>query len=71
MINSSRGKSRSKNVKFSEKPKGDFKRKNESNKKDPRGPRCHECSGYGHIWVDSGNLKQSKGRAFKIVVTVF
>jgi hypothetical protein len=29
----------------------------EAEKKDPRGPRCFECSGFGHIWADCGNLK--------------
>jgi hypothetical protein len=29
----------------------------EGDKKDPRGPRCFECSGFGHILVDCGNLK--------------
>jgi len=29
----------------------------EADKKDPRGPRCFECSGFGHILADCGNLK--------------
>jgi RNA-binding protein YhbY len=29
----------------------------EAEKKDPRGPRCFECSGFRHIWADCGNLK--------------
>jgi hypothetical protein len=29
----------------------------EGDKKDPRGPRCFECSGFGHILVDCVNLK--------------
>jgi len=65
--NSSDGKFRNKNVKSSENPKGDFKgtsqEKFESDKKDPRDPRCYECSRYGHIHADCGNLKQSKGKA--------
>jgi len=24
----------------------------EDEKKDPKGPRCFECSGFGHIWAD-------------------
>jgi hypothetical protein len=36
----------------------------EAEKKDPRGPRCYECSGFGHIQVDCGNLKQGKGKAY-------
>jgi hypothetical protein len=35
----------------------------EDEKKDPRGPRCFECSGFGLIQVDCGNLKQGKGKA--------
>jgi hypothetical protein len=73
MINSSRGKFRNKNVKSSEKPKGDFKGttqgKNESDKKDPCDLRCHECSGYGHIHVDCGNLKQYKSRSFNVTLS--
>jgi hypothetical protein len=34
----------------------------EAEKKDPRGPRCFECSGFGHIRADCGNLKQGKGK---------
>jgi hypothetical protein len=30
----------------------------ETEKKDPRGPICFECSGFGHIRADCGNLKQ-------------
>jgi RNA-binding protein YhbY len=36
----------------------------EAEKKDPRGPRCFECSGFGHIRADSGNLKQAKRKAY-------
>jgi len=36
----------------------------EAEKKGPRGPRCYECSGFGHIWAECGNLKQSKGKAY-------
>jgi hypothetical protein len=35
----------------------------EPEKKNPRGRRCYECSGLGHIQVDCGNLKQGKGKA--------
>jgi hypothetical protein len=35
----------------------------EAEKKDPRGPRCFECSGFGHIRADYRNLKQAKGKA--------
>jgi len=34
----------------------------EAGKKDPRGLRCFECSGFGHIRADCGNLKQRKGK---------
>jgi hypothetical protein len=37
----------------------------EAEKKDPRGPRCFECSRFGHIRTDSGNLKQGKRKAYK------
>jgi hypothetical protein len=33
----------------------------EAEKKDPRGPRCFECSSFRHIRADCGNLKQGKG----------
>jgi hypothetical protein len=29
----------------------------EAEKKDLRGPRCFECSGFGHMRADCGNLK--------------
>jgi len=35
----------------------------EAEKKDPRGPWCFECSGFGHIRADCRNLKQDKGNA--------
>jgi hypothetical protein len=34
----------------------------EVEKKDPSVPRCFECSGFGHIRADCGNLKKGKGR---------
>jgi hypothetical protein len=36
----------------------------EGEKKDPRGPRCFESSGFGHIQADCGNLKHEKGKAY-------
>jgi hypothetical protein len=36
-----------------------IKEKYESDKKDPRGPMCFECSGNGHIHADCSSLKQS------------
>jgi hypothetical protein len=37
---------------------------NDENLKDklPRGHKCHECGGVGHICADYGNLINSKGR---------
>jgi hypothetical protein len=34
----------------------------EAEKKDPRGPRCFECSGFWHIRAGCGNLKKGKGK---------
>jgi hypothetical protein len=57
--------------KFPENLKGDFKgaKQNEANKKDPRGPRCYECSSYGHMWADCGNLKQAQGKALNATLS--
>jgi hypothetical protein len=41
----------------------------EEEKKDPRGPRCFECSGFGHIRVDCGNLKKGKGKAYNVTLS--
>jgi hypothetical protein len=41
----------------------------EAEKKDPRGPKCFECSGFGHILADCGNLKQSKGKAYNATLS--
>jgi len=38
----------------------------EEEKKDPRGPRCFEFSGFGHIRADCGNLKKGKGKAYNV-----
>jgi len=35
----------------------------EAEKKDPRGPKCFECSGLRHIRADCGNLKRVKRRS--------
>jgi hypothetical protein len=40
----------------------------EAEKKDPKGPRCYECSGFGHIWANCGNLKQGKGNAYNVIL---
>jgi hypothetical protein len=41
----------------------------EEEKKDPRGPRCFECLGFGHIPADCGNLKKGKGKAYKVTLS--
>jgi hypothetical protein len=41
----------------------------EAEKKDPRGPRCFECSGFGHIWAKYENLKQGKGKAYNATLS--
>jgi hypothetical protein len=41
----------------------------ETKKKDPRGPRYFECSGFGHIWADCGNLKQGKWKAYNATLS--
>jgi hypothetical protein len=33
----------------------------EAEKKDPRGPQCYECSGFGHIKSECANSKENKG----------
>jgi hypothetical protein len=40
----------------------------EEEKKYPRGPRCFECSGFGHIRADCGNLKKGKGKAYNVTL---
>jgi len=41
----------------------------EEEKRDPRGPRCFECSGFGHIWADCGILKKGKGKAYNVTLS--
>jgi hypothetical protein len=41
----------------------------EAEKKDPRGPRCFECSGFGPIRDDCGNLMQGKGKAYNATLS--
>jgi hypothetical protein len=41
----------------------------EEEKKDPKGPRCFECSGFGHIRAGCGNLKKGKGKAYNVTLS--
>jgi hypothetical protein len=41
----------------------------EEETKDPRGPRCFECLGFGHIHADCGNLKKGKGKAYNVTLS--
>jgi hypothetical protein len=41
----------------------------EEEKRDPIGPRCFECSGFGHIWADCGKLKKGKGKAYNVTLS--
>lgn len=57
--------------KFSERVKKSLREAEpeEEGKKDPRGPRCFECSGFGHIRADCGNLKKGKGKAYNMTLS--
>jgi hypothetical protein len=41
----------------------------EEEKKDPRGLWCFECSGFGHIRTDCGNLKKGKGKVYNVTLS--
>jgi len=41
----------------------------EAEKKDPRGPKCYECSGFRHIKSECANLKKIKGKAFNATLS--
>jgi len=41
----------------------------EEEKKDPRGLRCFECSRFGYIRADCGNLKKGKGNAYNVTLS--
>jgi hypothetical protein len=41
----------------------------EAEKKDPRGPQCYECSGFGHIKTECANLKKMKGKTFNATLS--
>jgi hypothetical protein len=57
--------------KFSEKMKNAPKEAEpeETEKKDPRGLKCFECSGFWHIRADCGNLKKGKGKAYNVTLS--
>jgi hypothetical protein len=57
--------------KFSEKIKKPLREAEpeEEEKKDPKGPRCFECTGFGHIWANCGNLKKGKGKAYNVTLS--
>jgi hypothetical protein len=57
--------------KFSERVKKSPKKAEpeEEDKKDPKGPRCFECSSFGHIRADCGNLKKGKGKAYNVTLS--
>jgi hypothetical protein len=38
----------------------------EEEKSDPRGPRCFECLGFGHIRADCRNSKKGQGKAYNV-----
>jgi len=41
----------------------------ETEKKDPRGPQCFECSGFGHIRTECANMKKQRGKAFNATLS--
>jgi hypothetical protein len=41
----------------------------EVEKKDPKGPQCFECSGFGCIITECVNLKKQKGKAFNATLS--
>jgi hypothetical protein len=41
----------------------------EEEKKDPRGPSCFECSGFGHVRADCENLKKGKEKAYNVTLS--
>jgi hypothetical protein len=41
----------------------------EVEKKDPRGPQCFECLGFGHIRIECANLKKQRGKAFNATLS--
>jgi hypothetical protein len=41
----------------------------EAEKKDPKGPQCFECSGFGHIRTECAYLKKQRGKAFNATLS--
>jgi hypothetical protein len=41
----------------------------EAEKKDPKGPQCFECSGFGHIKTEFANLNKQGGKAFHVTLS--
>jgi hypothetical protein len=41
----------------------------ETEKKDPRGPQCFECSGFGHIRTECANLKKQRRKTFNATLS--
>jgi hypothetical protein len=41
----------------------------EAEKKDPRGPQCFECSGFGYIRTECANLKKQRGKNFNATLS--
>jgi hypothetical protein len=41
----------------------------EEDKKDPRGPLCFECSSFGNIRADCGNLRKGKGKVYNVTLS--
>jgi hypothetical protein len=41
----------------------------EAEKKDPRGLKCFECLGFGHIRADCGKLKKGRGKEYNVTLS--
>jgi hypothetical protein len=46
-----------------------FKKRFSERVKIPEDPRCFECSGFGHIRADCGNLRKGKGKAYNVTLS--
>jgi hypothetical protein len=54
-----------KNDKFKKK----FSERLKKLRRNTQGPRCFECSGFGHTRADCGNLKHGKGNAYNATLS--